>query len=642
MLDLDTIDSIIENIVTNIKTTAFFVGAGISKNSGLPDFYEFNKQILQLTTGSNDEQIIQKLRPEVILQAMKDELGDQSMSCLEIFRNDLLEPNLNHKILANILTNCGMVITTNWDNLIEMECFQNGIKYQVIHTEEQYEKIMRENLIGVHSDYVQIFKIHGDIEKHNSNFDFSSIQITLNDVGGGLSKWKKIFLDYVHANRTMCFVGYSAMDDFDILPSIRINHTDKGIFWIKHSNTNNDDILLKEQIKEQNRSLDTHDKNYYRIKNVNDILLTSNSPKKILINTCEFMKHFFVNSEECSNKETKNLNNSVVFDNFESFTNNLEKSKKSFLLANLLEKTGMYETAIFILKNILHQSEKNNEDFSQAYYRLARIFNKFYGKKVSLKILQYYDKAIDYTTSDNKKAEFLISKANYLRREEKKYYDAERCMNQAEHLISDDLIRVIFLNIKGLLYLGKKKPEIAEKYFQESYQSRGGNVPGLAESSNALGLALMYQEKLEQSRKWFDIALDLNLRTANYRGAGQQCLNLLRWHSKSIEKTKDMQEIEHLFSEGNKIYKDVKQYWSYLDRILPPETELLECELRKCELDYEYVFSINDKSTRIHHARNVTDSIENILKQYKRLEHETKIEQCENLKSKFQKLVQIY
>jgi len=468
MLSLDTIDSIVKNITTNIKTTAFFVGAGVSKNSGLPDFYEFNKEILQLTTGSNDEQILQKLRPEVMLQAMKDELGNQSMSCLEIFRNDLLEPNLNHKILVNILTNGGMVITTNWDNLIEMECFQNGIKYQVIHTEEQYEKIMRENLIGVHSDYVQIFKIHGDIEKHENNLDFSSIQMTLNDVGGGLSKWKKSFLDYVHANQTMCFVGYSAMDDFDILPSIRINHTNKEIFWIKHDTTNNDDILLKEQIKEQNRSLDVHDKNYYRIKNVNDILLTSNNPKKILIDTCEFMKRLFVNSEECPNKETKNLDNPVVFDNFESFTNNLEKSKKNFLLANLLEKIGMSEAAIFILKNILHQSE-NNEDLSQAYYRLADIFNRFYGKNISLKILQHYDKAIDYATSDNKKAEFLISKANYLRREEKKYDDAEKCMNQAEHLISDDLIRVIFLNIKGLLYLSRKKPEIAEKYFQESY-----------------------------------------------------------------------------------------------------------------------------------------------------------------------------
>ena len=129
------------------------------------------------------------------------------------------------------------------------------------------------------------------------------------------------------------------------------------------------------------------------------------------------------------------------------------------------------------------------------------------------------------------------------------------------------------------------------------------------------------------------------MRTANYRGAGQQCLNLLRWHSKSIENVHDMQEIEHFFYEGNKIYKDVKQYWSYLDRIPPPETELLECELRKCELDYEYVFSINDENLRTDLTRNAIDSIENILKQYNILEQDAKIEQCKNLKSKFQKLV---
>ena len=639
---MDNINKITEKITKNIKNTAFFVGAGISKNSGLPDFYNFNKEILQLTTGSDDKQIIDTLRPEVMLQAMKDELGEQSISCLEIFRNGLSKPNLNHKTLADVLANGGMVITTNWDDLIEMACLEKGIKYQVIHTEEQYGKIMSgrgENMINHNPDCVQIFKIHGDIGRHDnndSNFDFDSIQMTLNDVGGGLSKSKKKFLDYVHANHAMCFIGYSAMDDFDILPSIRINNTDRQIFWIKHEDENSGNVLLKEQIEEQNRSLDIHHPKYYKTKNVNDILLTSDNPEKIKADTCKFMKCLFASSEECPEEE--NSDNPVVFNNFQSFANSLEKPKKDFLLANLYEKIAKAETAMNILENILKQSEEK-EELSEAYYRLAGILNKFHGKETGPKIIQYYDKAIEYTTSDNKKAEFLISKANYLRREEARYDDAEKCLNEAKPLISDKRIHVIFLNIKGLLYLGRKKPEIAEKHFQESYLKRDGNVPGLAESSNALGLALMYQDKLESSRTWFDIALDLNLRTANYRGAGQQCLNLIRWHAKSIEQADDMQETERLFSEANRIYEDAKKYWSYLGRSpAPPELERLERKLRKCELDYEYVISINDKNKKVHHTRNAMDALEDILKDYKRLKHEPKTKQCQDLTSKFQKL----
>ena len=175
------INNIIKKIKENIETTAFFVGAGISKNSGLPDFVEFNKKILQLTTESEQNKIIESLRPEVILQSMKDELGINSMSCLEIFRDDSLNPNLNHIVLSMMLRMGARVITTNWDDLIEKACRNNDIPYRVIHTEEQYKEIMNKKPWNFSNRPVHIFKIHGDIERKNTEFVFDSIKMTLND-----------------------------------------------------------------------------------------------------------------------------------------------------------------------------------------------------------------------------------------------------------------------------------------------------------------------------------------------------------------------------------------------------------------------------------------------------------------------------
>ena len=188
------------------------------------------------------------------------------------------------------------------------------------------------------------------------------------------------------------------------------------------------------------------------------------------------------------------------------------------------------------------------------------------------------------------------------------------------------------------MHLGKKEPKLAEKYIIEAYQQRKGNVPGLAESSNALALSLMYQERLQESKSWFDHALDLNLRSAHYRGAGQQCLNLIRWSAKSIANSGNPTEAEKFFVQGNKFYDDAKRYWKYLHKRNPPELESLERELRFCELLFEYILGMKNKYLKRHYFQDVMPNLEKLIEKYRQLKHTKKIDQCIDLKLKFQKL----
>ena len=253
-------------------------------------------------------------------------------------------------------------------------------------------------------------------------------------------------MDFAQTNWNLCFIGYSAMDDFDILPTMRKNQTNKEIFWIKHKSEGDYQIQFNKQIEKESTLLDPNEKKYYRVKNVNDVLLTSKRPIKILISTDEFVKKLFPINE--SNKGNHFEPIPITMKNFESFAKKIRTIRKAFLLSNLFEKNGMAEQAIECLENT-EGLEKNEEELSQVHYRLAGIYNRFYGKKQRDKVLLNYDKAIQTTKDSNRKAEFLISKANYYRREESKYVDAEKCMNAAEPLISDVSLRVSFLNVKG-------------------------------------------------------------------------------------------------------------------------------------------------------------------------------------------------
>jgi len=117
------------------RRTVFFVGAGISIPSGLPNFKELSREAItkiggNLISPEDYEIICSTLRPEVIFKIMVDEFGEESLSFLEMFEGH--EPNSNHFFLADKLKQGHCVITTNGDHLIEDACKAEKVPFSVM------------------------------------------------------------------------------------------------------------------------------------------------------------------------------------------------------------------------------------------------------------------------------------------------------------------------------------------------------------------------------------------------------------------------------------------------------------------------------------------------------------------------------
>ena len=227
------IEIIVDDIAKNLTNTVFFVGAGISRRSGLPLFWEINQQILLQTTQTAPEKLV-SLRPEILLQLIQNELGNNVLSFLKIFRDKHFKPNSNHYLLAHIIKHRGYVITTNWDDLIEQACNNINAPFKVIHTPKDFEDFVNDK-IKSNANCGYIFKMHGDIEEKDGNFSYESIQMTIGDIECGLDKNKSEFLDMVKAKKNFCFMGYSGMDDFDIIPEMRKKSIDGSFYWLQHN-----------------------------------------------------------------------------------------------------------------------------------------------------------------------------------------------------------------------------------------------------------------------------------------------------------------------------------------------------------------------------------------------------------------------
>ena len=92
------------------KPCTYFAGAGISIDSGLPNFLTFGQNILKHIIGDSqgvmtDEEIrrvLSLIRPEILLQTLHKTFGDELLQFTEYLTGDT--PNPAHEMLATALT----------------------------------------------------------------------------------------------------------------------------------------------------------------------------------------------------------------------------------------------------------------------------------------------------------------------------------------------------------------------------------------------------------------------------------------------------------------------------------------------------------------------------------------------------------
>lgn len=184
------------------NTLTFFVGAGISKLSGMPKWSELIDEICdelliaRQCSYCNEELLAIPQKFFYHLNCDEDKYFDYLSPKLV---NNTVKPNIAHALMMSL--NPHSYITTNFDNLLELAAIQNCSLYKVVATND--------DVSGINGDKF-ILKAHGDIDHKNIVFkeeDFLNYSDNF--------KLIETLLKSIFSTNTVVFIGYG-LNDYNI------------------------------------------------------------------------------------------------------------------------------------------------------------------------------------------------------------------------------------------------------------------------------------------------------------------------------------------------------------------------------------------------------------------------------------------
>ncbi len=175
------------------------------------------------------------LRFEELMEYLSQSV-DPELHILDEYAN-CRTPNFNHHFLAQMIIQEHPVLTTNFDSLIEIALLEAGVQPdQICPTIFQHD--------WEPSNYNKrhvVYKLHGSLNDVRTNQSCrESIQATLKQISLGknellqLEYWKRLALKPLLQNYDLVVMGYSGLDDFDLLPTLMNISSDTNIIWINH------------------------------------------------------------------------------------------------------------------------------------------------------------------------------------------------------------------------------------------------------------------------------------------------------------------------------------------------------------------------------------------------------------------------
>ncbi|MFX0095859.1 MAG: SIR2 family protein, partial [Candidatus Hodarchaeota archaeon] len=243
-------DITLDSLFQSQDKLCFLVGSGISLDSPscLPTGYQFTKALLeQLIPTDVRSKILELMDPNrENMHSSGDFLRfEQLMEYLQTYDPDLhvldlysncKTPNFNHLFLAKMLKQGHKVTTTNFDNLIEYALMKMDLSEDQI-----FPLISRQDWEQRSNESHCIYKLHGSLVDFQTGQDCrESLQATMVKIGQDKSEvfhlelWKRQALHDLFQSYDLLFLGYSGLDDFDVLPTLRTIHSPKRLLWISH------------------------------------------------------------------------------------------------------------------------------------------------------------------------------------------------------------------------------------------------------------------------------------------------------------------------------------------------------------------------------------------------------------------------
>ena len=238
------IDELRRFVIDNRRSLIFFVGAGASNagNTGMPTAGNLLRQILldalerseTSDTGSSPiTQAIKDISNHIGFEITLNDFWQICQTATALIYKSFAElergcmPNFVHSFLAHWLSTGGIVVTTNYDCLIEREWQKIDRDITVRYQEEGLNSFSswQEDLDRGGC----LFKIHGSLESPASCLG------ALEHVGTRLIGHRANMLTEIVRQRPLCFVGWRGIDP-DIPPLLADSYNTRDsalpIFWI--------------------------------------------------------------------------------------------------------------------------------------------------------------------------------------------------------------------------------------------------------------------------------------------------------------------------------------------------------------------------------------------------------------------------
>ncbi|MFX0001027.1 MAG: SIR2 family protein, partial [Candidatus Hermodarchaeota archaeon] len=239
----------IKDLFGNEEKLTFLIGAGCSVDSpsSVPDGNRIKKELINYFCAESEIENILKiedLKLEQLINIIYSNL-DEDLKIVDYF-GLFTKPNLQHFFLADCLRKGHFIMTTNFDFLIENALIKLNIpsnKIIPVITMEDFENYSNPTELFKHG-FKAIYKIHSSAkniitgEETRSSFMKTIKTLGLNKSGKSIYQiepFKRILLDNICEGRSLIIMGYSGINDFDIMPTIKAIKNLKELIWINHS-----------------------------------------------------------------------------------------------------------------------------------------------------------------------------------------------------------------------------------------------------------------------------------------------------------------------------------------------------------------------------------------------------------------------
>jgi tetratricopeptide (TPR) repeat protein len=176
------------------------------------------------------------LRFEHLIVVMQNAVDGMLSFIYQLF--DHKQPNGHHYLMAHLVENGHLVLTTNFDMNIEQALSGKIYDYAVAGLDP-----WDLSLVGKKVGFLG--KIHGSLYRHGKKTQ-QSLQTTIRSILSGSSdqlsdvagpEAGKAFFREVLSNKLLLVIGYSGFDDFDLVPLIRDTKSEQMVIWIKHTSS---------------------------------------------------------------------------------------------------------------------------------------------------------------------------------------------------------------------------------------------------------------------------------------------------------------------------------------------------------------------------------------------------------------------